>query len=326
VERSGIARSLAAWKTLDAVLARVDHAGRRVHVTGAVPKRVLEELERDFELLAEPAGADGILTLIDTVVDEAYLDRAGPQLQIVANYGVGVNNIDLGAAQQRGVVVANTPDVLTRTTAELTIAITLALLRRVVEGDRFIRSGAPWTFSLEFMLGEGLDGKTIAIVGPGRIGRETARLAEAFGARPVFAGRDDRLVELLARADVVSLHCPLTPATRHLIDAAALASMRSTAVLVNTARGPIVDEHALVQALSRGQIAGAALDVYEFEPKVSAELTAMDQVVLTPHIGSGTRATREAMGLLAVQALRSVLLEGRRPPNVIEPPEAGAGT
>jgi glyoxylate reductase len=298
-----------------------------VHVTGAVPKRVLEELERDFELLAEPAGADGILTLIDTVVDETYLDRAGPQLQIVANYGVGVNNIDLGAAQQRGVVVANTPDVLTRTTAELTIAITLALLRRVVEGDRLIRSGAPWTFSLEFMLGEGLDGKTIAIVGPGRIGRETARLAEAFGARPVFAGRDDRLDELLVGADVVSLHCPLTPATRHLIDEAALASMRSTAVLVNTARGPIVDERALVQALSRGQIAGAALDVYEFEPTVSAELTAMDQVVLTPHIGSGTRATREAMGLLAVQALRSILLEGRRPPNVVEPPaEAGAGT
>jgi glyoxylate reductase len=309
------------------VLARLDHAGRRVHVTGAVPKRVLEELARDFELLVEPAGADGILTLIDTTVDEAYLDRAGPQLQIVANYGVGVNNIDLGAAQQRGVVVANTPDVLTRTTAELTIAITLALLRRVVEGDRLIRSGAPWTFSLEFMLGEGLDGKTIAIVGPGRIGRETARLAEAFGARPVFAARDDRLDELLARADVVSLHCPLTPATRHLIDGAALASMRSTAVLVNTARGPIVDERALVQALSRGQIAGAALDVFEFEPKVSAELTTMDQVVLTPHIGSGTRATREAMGLLAVQALRSVLLEGRRPPNVVEPPaEAGAGT
>jgi lactate dehydrogenase-like 2-hydroxyacid dehydrogenase len=291
-----------------------------VHVTGAVPKRVLEELEHDFELVSEPAGADGILALIDTAVDEAYLDGAGAQLQIVANYGVGVNNIDLSAAQQRGVVVANTPDVLTRTTAELTIAITLALLRRVVEGDRLIRSGAPWTFSLEFMLGEGLDGKTIAIVGPGRIGRETARLAEAFGARPVFVGRNDPLEELLASADVVTLHCPLTPATRHLIDEGALRAMRRTAVLVNTARGPIVDERALVQSLSRGEIAGAALDVFEFEPEVSEELLALDQVVLTPHIGSGTRATREAMGLLAVEALRSVLIHGVKPANVVEPP------
>jgi len=290
---------------------------RRVHVTGPVPKRIADALEREFDVVADPVGAEGILALISTDVDDAYLERAGPQLEVVANYGVGVNNVDLDAARRRSVLIANTPDVLTKTTAELAIAITLALLRRVAEGDRFVRSRSPWSFSLEFMLGECLDGKTFGIVGPGRIGRETARLAEAFGAHATFAGRDDPLEELLAIADVVSLHCPLTEATRHLIDESALAAMKSSAVLVNTARGPIVDERALVDALARGVIAGAALDVYEFEPDVSDELLSMEQVVLTPHIGSGTRSTREAMGMLAVEALRSVLLFEQRPPNAV---------
>jgi len=290
---------------------------RRVHVTGPVPKRIADALEREFDVVADPVGAEGILALISTDVDDAYLERAGPQLEVVANYGVGVNNVDLDAARRRSVLIANTPDVLTKTTAELAIAITLALLRRVAEGDRFVRSRSPWSFSHEFMLGECLDGKTFGIVGPGRIGRETARLAEAFGAHATFAGRDDPLEELLAIADVVSLHCPLTEATRHLIDESALAAMKSSAVLVNTARGPIVDERALVDALARGVIAGAALDVYEFEPDVSDELLSMEQVVLTPHIGSGTRSTREAMGMLAVEALRSVLLFEQRPPNAV---------
>jgi glyoxylate reductase len=293
------------------------HGRRRVHVTGAVPNRVQVALEQDFELVSDPAAAEGVLALITTVVDDAYLERAGAQLEVVANYGVGVNNVDLDAARRRGIVIANTPDVLTKTTAELAIAVTLSLLRRVVEGDRFVRSRSPWSFSLEFMLGEGLDGKTVGIVGPGRIGRETARLAETFGAHAVFAGRDDPLEELLATADVVSLHCPLTPDTRHLIDERALAAMKSSAVLVNTARGPIVDERALVDALSREVIAGAALDVFEFEPDVSEELLSMDQVVLTPHMGSGTRSTREAMGMLAVDALRSVLIFKRPPPNAV---------
>ena len=155
----------------------------RVHVTGSVPAVVTEALEQDFELVTEPAGADGVLALLTTKVDGDYLDGAGSQLAIVANYAVGVDNIDLDAARGRGVQIANTPDVLTKATAELAIALTLALLRRVAEGDRFIRERATWTFSLEFMLGEGLDGKTFAVVGPGRIGREAARLAEAFGAR-----------------------------------------------------------------------------------------------------------------------------------------------
>ena len=193
----------------------------------------------------------------------------------------------------------------------------LSLLRRVSEGDRFLRQGHPWAFNLEFMLGEGLEGKPLVIVGPGRIGRETARLAAEFGALRMFAGRGDDLGALLGLADIVSIHCPLTHETHHLIDERALSGMRPAAVLVNTARGPIVDERALVNALRRGTIAGAALDVFEFEPRVEKDLLAMENVVVTPHLGSGTRETREGMGLLAVEALRSMLLLGRQPRNVV---------
>jgi len=270
-----------------------------------------------FELIPSPEGAAGILALLTTKIDQAFLDAAGPGLRVVANYAVGVDNIDLDAARGRGVVLANTPDVLTETTAELALALTLALLRRVTEGDRFVRAHEPWSFSLEFMLGRGLRGATFLVVGPGRIGRATARLAEAFGAVPAFAGRNDDLNALLSGADVVSLHCPLTPESRHLINAGALAAMKPTAVLVNTARGPIVDEQALASALRDGTIAGAALDVFEREPVVTEELLALDNVVLTPHLGSATRETRLAMGMLAVSALRDVLLEGLRPANSV---------
>ena len=289
----------------------------RVHVTGEVPARVHEALAESFTLVERAEGADGILSLLTMRVDAEFLDRAGSQLRVVANYGVGVDNVDLAAARARDVVVANTPDVLTDAVAELAIALTLSLLRRVAQGDRFLRSRAPWLFSLEFMLGESLRGKTFGVVGPGRIGRAAASLAEALGARPLLAGRGDDVGTLLETADVVSLHLPLTPDTRHLIDAAALARMRPTAVLVNTARGPIVDESALVAALRDGTIAGAALDVYEHEPEVTAELLELENVVLTPHIASATRDTREAMGMLAVEALRAVLLEDRTPPNVV---------
>jgi glyoxylate reductase len=288
-----------------------------VHVTGPVPERVHEALAESFALVDGAEGADGILALLTTTVDGDFLDRAGAQLRIVANYGAGVDNVDLAAASERNVLVANTPDVLTDAVSELTIALTLALLRRVVEGDRFVRARERWSFSLEFMLGESLRGKTFGVVGPGRIGRATARLAEAFGATTACVGRRDDLSALLRTADVVSLHCPLTPETHHLIDRAALEQMRPSAVLVNTARGKIVDERALVDALREGSIAGAALDVYEREPAVSEELLALDNVVLTPHIASATRDTREGMGLLAVSALRAVLLEGRTPTNVV---------
>jgi glyoxylate reductase len=278
---------------------------------------VTAALTQSFELVDAPEGADGVLSLLTSTVDAAFLDRVGPQLRVVANYAVGVNNIDLRAAAERDVVVANTPDVLTRTTAELAVGLMLALLRRIAEGDRFVRRRAEWEFSLEFMLGSSLDRKRVLIVGPGRIGRETARLAEAFGATASFASRADDLRALLAEADVVSLHVPLTDGTRHLIGAGELEAMRPTAVLVNTARGPIVDESALVTALRDGVLAGAALDVFEREPEVEAGLLGLENVVLTPHLGSATRDTRIAMGMLCVEALRAVLLEGRRPANAV---------
>ena len=289
----------------------------RVHVTAPVPAEVEAALARDFELVAGPEGADGIVSMLTTRVDAAYLDGAGPSLRVVANYAVGVNNVDVGEAARRGVVVTNTPDVLTRATAELAVGLMLALLRRITEGDRFVRRRDEWEFSLEFMLGASLDRKRLLIVGPGRIGRETARLAEAFGAHSAFAGRGDDLGRLLPGAEIVSIHVPLTQDTRHLIDAQALASMPSSAVLVNTARGPIVDERALVDALRAGVIAGAALDVFEREPEVEAGLLELENVVLTPHLGSATRETRVAMGMLCVEALRAVLLEGRRPANAV---------
>lgn len=289
----------------------------RVHLSAPVPAEVEAALRAAFELVDSPRGADGIVAMLTVTVDDAYLDAAGPQLRIVANYAVGVNNIDLESARRRGVVVSNTPDVLTGATAELALTLMLSLLRRVTEGDRFVRRREPWQFSLEFMLGERLAGKTVLIVGGGRIGRETARLVEAFGAVPALAGRGDDLDALLPEADVVSLHVPLTPETHHLVDARRLRLMKRTAVLINTARGPVVDEAALAEALRDGTIAGAGLDVYEREPEVTEALLELQQVVLAPHLGSATRDTRIAMGMLCVDALRAVLLEGRTPANAV---------
>ena len=288
-----------------------------VHVTSPLPPLTAAALADAFELRPEPRGADGIVATLGLRVDDTYLEAAGPQLRIVANFAVGFDNVDLAAARARGVLVTNTPDVLTAATAELTIALILALLRRVAEGDRLVRRGDPWEWSTTFMLGEGVAGKLLGIVGPGRIGSETARLGRALGMRVVTAGRGDPLDALLREADVVSLHAPGTGETAHLIDAAALAAMKRTAVLVNTARGSLVDERALVAALRDGVIAGAALDVYETEPQVRDELKAFENVVLTPHLGSATAEAREAMGMLCVQALRDVLLEGREPANLV---------
>jgi glyoxylate reductase len=289
----------------------------RVHLSEHVPREVEEELARDFELVGSPVGADGVVTMLTVTVDDDYLEAVGPQLRIVANYAVGVNNIDLDAARGRDIVVSNTPDVLTAATAEIALTLMLSLLRRVTEGDRFVRRREHWQFSLEFMLGERLAGKTVLIVGSGRIGRETARLAEAFGADVLFAGREDDLDQLLGQADIVSLHVPLTGETRHLIDARRLQLMKKTAVLINTARGPVVDEAALATALQDETIAGAGLDVYEREPEVTEALLGLENVVLAPHLGSATRDTRVAMGMLCVDALRAVLLEGRSPPNAV---------
>jgi glyoxylate reductase len=307
----------------------------RVYASRRVPDRVRAELEALFdveihdserppqrsELLDRCRGAAGLVTMLTDRVDAELLDAAGPRLRVVANYAVGVDNVDLDAARDRGVVVANTPNVLTRATAEFTMAILLAATRRVAEGDRLIRRSDSWAWAPTFMLGTGLEGKTLGIVGLGRIGREVETLARAFGMRTIHASRAGGvpLDDLLAEADAVSLHCPLTPETRHLIGAGALARMGPSTFLVNTARGPIVDEAALADALERRAIAGAALDVFEREPEVEERLRRLDNVVLAPHLASATIETREAMGMLCVDALRAVLLEGRTPANAVLP-------
>jgi glyoxylate reductase len=315
---------------------------QRVYVARRLQTSVLEELRASFDLTlhdADPpperddvlraaAAADGLLVMANDPVDDELFDAAGPRLRIVANYAVGYDNVDVEAATRRGVLVTNTPGVLTQATAELTLALILDVLRRVTEGDRFMRSRMPWVWSPTFFLGTGLAGKTLGIVGLGRIGRAVARLARAFDMRVVYASRREvpgvpyaRLTfdELLRAADVVSLHCPLTSETRHLIDADALRSMPPTAVLVNTTRGPVVDEAALAAALRAGEIAGAGLDVYEREPEVHPALLELENVVLAPHLGSANSETREAMGMLCVEALRAVLLEGRCPENALNP-------
>jgi glyoxylate reductase len=305
----------------------------RVFASRRFPDRVRAELERSFELdvhdsmwplernelLRRVAGRDGLMLMLTDRVDDELLDAAGPQLRIVADYSVGVDNIDLDACRRRGIVVSNTPDVLTETTAELTIALILALLRRVAEGDRLIRRGERWIWAPNLMLGRGLGGLTLGLVGHGRIGQAVERLALAHGMHVVWTsrGRGQSLDTLLAEADVVSLHLPLSDETRHLIDAAALQRMKPTAVLVNTSRGPIVDEAALVEALAESRIAGAALDVFEHEPDVHPGLLELENVVLVPHLGSATEETREAMGMLCVDALRAVLLENRTPANTV---------
>jgi glyoxylate reductase len=296
----------------------------RIYLTRELPAPVVARLEASFAVTAEIAGSAGLVTIPADAVGAALFDAAGPGLRIVANFGVGYDSVDLEEATRRRIVVSNTPDVLTEATAELTMALLLSLLRRVAEGDRLVRRQHEWALSPTFMLGEGLAGKTLGIVGLGRIGREVARLAEAFGMRIVHtrgAGpyQELPLDELLAEADVVSLHVPLTRETRHLIGVRELALMRPSAVLVNVSRGPVVDEAALVDALTSGRIAGAALDVYEREPEVSAGLLELENVVLSPHLGSSTHAARAAMGMLCAEALEAVLLRGELPENAVNP-------
>jgi phosphoglycerate dehydrogenase-like enzyme len=215
---------------------------------------------------------------------------------------------------------------VTRPTAELAITLTLALLRRVAEGDRLLRREVDWEWTPTWMLGAGLAGRTFGIVGFGRIGREVAGLASAFGMDVIYATRSRptgtdpgwrSLDELLRLADVVSLHCPLTAETRHLLGARAFALMKPSAVVVNTSRGAVIDERALVTALKDGRVAGAALDVFEFEPAVTAELLGMENVVLTPHLGGATREAREEMGALCTASLKAILVDGVEPDNVI---------
>jgi glyoxylate reductase len=272
------------------------------------------------QLHARLKGKAGLLVLLDDRIDRAAID-AGESLKVIANVAVGYDNLDVAHGASKGIVLTNTPDVLTDTTADFTWALILAATRRLGEGERLVRSGqwAGWTF--DFMLGSSLSGKQLGIVGGGRIGRAVALRAAAFGMtvavhsrRPVeWPGATSMgLDQLLATSDIVSLHVRLTEETRHLIDQKALARMKRTAFLVNTARGPVVDEAALAWALRERLIAGAGLDVFEREPQVHADLVGLDQVVLTPHLGSATRETRLAMADLAVRNVLAVL-QGRPP-------------
>jgi len=275
------------------------------------------------------ADADAAVTLLTDRVDDDFL-AAAPKLRIVANVAVGYNNIDVEACTRRGVIVTNTPGVLIDATADLAMGLVLMSTRRLGEGERLIRSGTAWQWSMFMMLGTGLQGRTLGIVGMGGIGEALATRARAFGMRIVYHNRrnvdaeveqrlDTQRVdfdELLATSDIVSLNCPHSGTTHHLIDAAALAAMKSTAFLVNTARGPIVDEAALVEALGNGVIAGAALDVFENEPTVNPGLLSLDNVVLVPHLGSATVETRAAMATTAASNVVEVL-EGRTPHNPV---------
>ena len=312
----------------------------RVLVTNRIPAAVLQRLESDLEidyhtekdalsrdqLLDRVRDKHGLLCVVTDTIDAGII-KAGSQLRVIANIAVGYDNIDIATAKKHGIVVTNTPGVLTESVAELTWGLILNVTRRVVEGDRLIQSGVWKGWALDFMLGMELFGKQLGVVGSGRIGRAVAARASVFGMKVVFAARKESndttdrsqltktlkdssvmpLDRLLATSDVVSLHVPMTSDTHHLIDREALVNMKPSAYLVNTSRGPVVDEDALVVALRDGLIAGAALDVYEREPMVHSGLLGLSNVILSPHLGSATHETRTAMADLAARNLMEVL-------------------
>jgi glyoxylate reductase len=296
-----------------------------------VPASVLSKLEaaaevdlysgRDAipreELLARVVGKQAVICLLTDRIDAEVLD-AGTELRVVANIAVGYNNIDVDACRARGIVVTNTPDVLTNACADFTWSLILGITRRLGEAERQLRRGDWKGWALDHMLGTELRGKRLGLVGVGRIGRAVAEKAPAFGMHVAYSARRRStemgaaaeflpLDQLLATSDVVSLHCPLTPETRHLIDQKALTRMKRTAYLINTSRGPVVDEAALAWALEQRLIAGAALDVYEREPAVHQALLQLENVMLIPHIASATTETRTAMAALAVENVLAVL-------------------
>ncbi len=316
--------------------------GARLYVTRILPESVMLALKQQYDLLNEPtdaapsdderragfAKADAVICTLGDRVDTALLAGA-TRLKIIANYAVGYNNIDLAAARSRGIVVSNTPDVLTDATADLTWALLLAVRRRVVEGDRLVRAGAWRGWAPTQMLSHDVTGTTLGIIGMGRIGQAVAQRAAGFRMPVIYAshraasspGREASwrqlpFDEVVRQADVLSLHVPLTDSTRHLIGARELSLMKPTAVLLNTSRGPVVDEAALVSALQAGTLAGAGLDVYEQEPLVHHGLITLPTVVLLPHLGSATASTRIRMGMICLDNIDAVL-NGRPAPNEV---------
>jgi glyoxylate reductase len=303
----------------------------RLRAAGDVSLHEEDRAPARQELLSYVKDAEALLCLITERIDDEVFDAA-PRLRIVSNYAVGVNNIDVAAATRRGILVTNTPNVLTETTADFTWALILAVSRRLGEGERLVRAGE-WTgWSPMQLLGSDVHGKTLGIIGFGRIGQAVARRAAGFGMPVLYYSRQpaDPAVErslnaraialdhLLREADFVSIHVPLTAETQHLIDAERLGLMKPSAFLVNTARGPIVDEAALLQALRNGVIAGAGLDVFEREPELEPGLVDLPNAVLAPHLGSASVEARTAMADLAAENLISALA-GRRPPHPVNP-------
>ena len=316
----------------------------KIVVTGKIPAGGLARLKADHdvlawesdeaisrsELLQMVAGADAIVSLLTEKIDAELLAAAGSQLKSVSNVAVGYNNIDVPACKERGVLVTNTPGVLTEATADIAMALILMCTRRLGEGERVIRAQQPWQWGMFYMLGMGLQGRQLGIVGMGQIGIATARRAKAFGMNIAYTRRAPlesdvekdlaakfmSMDELIESSDVLSIHCPYSPATHHLISENQLARMKPSAFLINTARGPIVDEQALVDALKAGKIAGVGLDVFEHEPIVNPGLLELDNAVLIPHLGSATVETRAAMAdIAATNAL--AILAGAQAPNLV---------
>jgi glyoxylate reductase len=283
------------------------------------------------ELLDGVSGVHGLISLVSDRIDDEVMDAA-PELRVISNYAVGVDNVDVAAATERRIPVTNTPDVLTDATADMAFGLLLAVARRIVEGHDLVRSRSWRGWAPLLLLGSDVGGTTLGLIGLGRIGRAMVRRGRGFGMKVLYWNRT-RLTaaeeqelgveyaafeEVLRRARFVSLHVASTPDTRHLIDAAALELLGESGYLINTARGPIVDERALLEALASGTIAGAGLDVYEHEPEIEEGLHDLPNVVLTPHLGSATLDTRTAMGDLAVRNLLAALA-GERPPHVVNP-------
>jgi glyoxylate reductase len=300
-----------------------------VVLTAEYPSVAREILAGEFDVIEHPtehqrseddvitilAEADAAITLLSDPLTRRVLE-SNPNLRMIANYAVGYNNVDIDAARDLGIRVTNTPGVLTEATADLTIALILAVTRRLVEGDREVRATGECVWEPLHLLGTGLQGKRLGIIGMGRIGSAVAKRAEVFGMNVIGVRRGEPLDALLATSDIVSVHVPLSRETRHVIDAAAIAKMKRGAYLVNTSRGPLVDEEALCDALDRGHLRGAALDVYEHEPRVSPRLMAMNNVVIVPHIGSATEETRAAMARIAATDVRR-FLRGETPLHVV---------
>ena len=315
----------------------------KVFVTRRIPQPGLDMLEERYEVVVNPYDrvltkdelvegvktADGLLCLLTDEITAEVMD-ANPNLKVISNYAVGYNNIDVEAATKRGIMVTNTPGVLTDSTADLAWALLMAVSRRVVEGDTFTREGRFVGWAPMLLLGSDISGKTLGIIGMGRIGQAVARRAMGFDMRilyydqaPVPEAEEYKaefvaLDELLRESDFVTLHAPLTDETRHMIGSQELRLMKKTAYLINTARGPLVDEEALVEALKEGIIAGAGLDVYEDEPKLAPGLAELPNTVLLPHLGSATLGTRTKMATMAAANLIAAL-EGKRPANLVNP-------